>query len=210
MRDEIPPPRYAGFDRRLFCLVFIAQQGKTDCPEIHDVSYNARADEEQPRHRVLVLPFLDERVDQSKKMSEVARQTVVRELLATRQFVVVAVEDFPQDPKKFMTEENEYDLTQIAKIASGMGVAAVIEGKVLSIQAKRMGDSIGLVRSLKAQVSSKVRLRIFAGKNGKEILNEIRSAETEASTTRVGEKAEVSNNLAEDPELLRPLSAKLF
>jgi hypothetical protein len=179
-------------------------------PEVHDVSYNARGEEEAPRHRVLVLPFLDERVDQSKAMSDVARQTVVRELLKTRQFVVVSPEDFPQDPKKFLTEENEYDLAQISKIASGMGVAAVIEGKVLSIKAKRIGDSLGLIRSLKAQVATQVRLRIYAGKNGKEILNEVRAADTEAVTTRVAERGEVSNNLAEDPELVKTAIRKAF
>lgn len=183
---------------------------KAGGPEIQDVAYNARGEEEAPRHRVLVLPFLDERADISKKVSEVARQTVVRELLKTRQFVVVSPEDFPQDPKKFMTEENEYDLAQVAKLASGLGVAAVIEGKVLSIKAKRIGDSVGLIRSVKAQVSTQVRLRIYAGKNGKEILNEVRAADTEAVTTRVGESGEVANNLAEDPELIKTAVRKAF
>jgi len=183
---------------------------RADGPEVRDVSFAARGEEEAPRHRVLVLPFLDERVDQSKAMSEVARQTVVRELLRTRQFVVVAPEDFPQDPKKFLTEENEYDLAQISKLASAIGVAAVIEGKVLGIKAKRIGDSVGLIRSLKAQVSTQVRLRIFAGKNGKEILNEIRSADTEATTTRVGQRGQMTNNLTEDPELVKTAIRKAF
>ena len=183
---------------------------KAGGPEIQDVAYSARGEEEAPRHRVLVLPFLDERADISKNVSEVARQTVVRELLKTRQFVVVSPEDFPQDPKKFMTEENEYDLAQVAKLASGMGVAAVIEGKVVSIKAKRIGDSVGLIRSVKAQVSTQVRLRIYAGKNGKEILNEVRAADTEAVTTRVGESGEVANNLAEDPELIKTAVRKAF
>lgn len=179
-------------------------------PEIHDVSYAARGEDEAPRHRVLVLPFLDERTDASKSMTDVARQTVVRELLKTRQFVVVTAEDFPQDPKKFLTEENEYDLAQIAKLASAMGVAAVIEGKVMAIQAKRIGDSVGLIRSLKAQVSTQVRIRIYAGKNGKEILNEVRSADTEATTTRVGQRGEITSNLSEDPELVKTAIRKAF
>lgn len=179
-------------------------------PEEREVPFAARAEEEAPRHRVLVLPFLDERMDRSQAMSDVARQTVVRELLKTRQFVVVSPEDFPHDPKKFLTEENEYDLAQVSRLASSMGVSAVIEGKVLSIKAKRMGDAIGLVRSLKAQVSTQVRLRIYAGKNGKEILNEVRSADTEATSTRVGESGDVTSRLAEDPELVRTAIRKAF
>ncbi|NJL23844.1 MAG: hypothetical protein HC902_00765 [Calothrix sp. SM1_5_4] len=139
-----------------------------------------------------------------------ARQTVIRELAKTRQFVVVALEDFPQDPKKFLTEENEYDLNQVARLASAMGVAAVLEGKVLNIKAKRMGDSVGLIRELRAQVSTQVRVRIYAGKNGKEILNEMRSADTEAVTTRVAERGDITNSLSEDPELVRAAIRKAF
>lgn len=178
-------------------------------PEIRDVSHNARLEEEAPRHRVLVLPFLDERLEKSTAMSEMARQTVVRELLRTRQFVIVSPDDFPQDPKKFITEENEYDLAQISRLAATLGVSAVIEGKVLSMKAKRVGDSVGLIRSLKANVSTQVRLRVAAGKNGKEILNEMRSAETDATTTRVGDRGNLTN-LADDPELAKTAIRKAF
>ncbi len=178
--------------------------------EVRDVPAAARGDDEPPRHRVLVLPFLDERLEKSQAISEVARQTVVRELLRTNQFVVVSNDDFPQDPKKFITEENDYDMVQVAKIASGIGVSAVIEGKVLNIRAKRIGDSMGLIRSLKAQISTQVRVRIFAGKNAKEILNEVRSADTEATTTRVGQKGDLAATLTEDPELVRAAVRKAF
>lgn len=192
------------------CSVLGAKRQEKPQTEVRDVPAVARGEDEPPRHRVLVLPFLDERLEKSQAMTDVARQTVVRELLRTQQFVVVANEDFPQDPKKFITEENDYDLVQVAKIASGMGVAAVVEGKVLSIRAKRVGDSMGVIRSLKAQISTQVRVRIFAGKNGKEILNEVRSADTEATTTRVGEKGDLTASLAEDPELVRAAIRKAF
>lgn len=183
---------------------------KASSVETRDVPYNARGEDEAPRHRILVLPFLDERLDRSQTVSDVARQTVVRELLKTRQFVAVALEDFPHDPKKYLTEENEYDLVQISRLASAMGVSAVIEGKVMSIKARRMGDSVGLIRELKAQVSTQVRLRIYAGKNGKEILNEMRSADTEATSTRVAERGDISRSLTEDPELVRAAIRKAF
>jgi hypothetical protein len=186
------------------------QTDKAPPIETKDVSANARGDEEAPRHRLLILPFLDERPDHSLAMTDVARQTVVRELVHTHQFVIVPPEDFPQDPKKFLTEENEYDLAQVSKQASAMGVAAVVEGKVLSIKAKRVGDSVGLVRTLKAQVSTQVRVRVFAGKNGKEILNEVRSADTDATTTRVGERGDMTASLSDDPELIRAAIRKAF
>lgn len=178
--------------------------------EVVDVPFNARGEDENPKHRILVLPFLDERMDKAQNSTEVARQTVVRELLKTRQFVMVALEDFPQDPKKFLTEENEYDLAQVARLAANLGVTAVVEGKVMSIKARRIGDTVGLFRKLKAEISTQVRLRVYAGKNGKEILNEVRSAETEASTTHVAQRGELTEALSENPELVRAVIRKAF
>lgn len=183
---------------------------KTSNIEVRDITPMGRGEDEAPRHRILVLPFLDERLEQSKAAADVSRQTVVRELLRTNQFVIVAPEDFPQDVKKFITEDGDYDLPQVAKVASGMGVAAVLEGKVLSVKARRMGDSMGLIRQTKAQISTQVRLRMYAGKNGKEILNELRSADTEASTTRMGASLNAGPSLADDPELIRTAVRKAF
>ena len=181
----------------------------TSSVEVRDVPDVAR-EEEAPRHRIMVLPFLDERLDRSAAASEAARQGVVRELLRTRQFVAVSLNDFPQDPKKFLNEENEYDMAQVARLAAPLGVAAVVEGKVLSIKARRLGDSVGLFRQLKAQVSTQVRVRVFAGKNGKELLNEVRSADTEAASTKLGERGDLAGNLADDPELVRAAIRKAF
>jgi len=192
------------------CSIFGGRRQEKAKVEIKDVPVAARAEEEAPRHRILVLPFLDERLDKSQAMGDVARQTVIRELAKTNQFVIVSLDDFPQDPKKFITEENDYDLAQIAKIASGMGVAAVLEGKVLDIRAKRIGDSVGFIRQMKAQIQTQVRVRIFAGKNGKEILNEVRGADTEATTTRMGDRSDLTATLAEDPELVKTAIRKAF
>ena len=85
----------------------------------------------------------------------------------------------------------------------------MVEGKIMSIKAKRVGDSVGLIRSLKANVATQVRLRIAAGKNGKEILNEVRSAEVESTVTKMGERGDL-NNLAEDPELAKGAIRKAF
>jgi hypothetical protein len=178
--------------------------------ETRDVPLTARGSDEAPRHRVLVLPFLDGRLNSSSGLMNVARQTVVRELFKTRQFVVVALEDFPQDPKKFLNEDGDYDLVQVARLASAIGVAAVIEGKVMDIKARRTGDALGLIRELKAQVSAQVRLRIYAGKNGKEILNEMRQAETEASSTRLAERGDITADLSNDPELVKTAVRKAF
>jgi curli biogenesis system outer membrane secretion channel CsgG len=195
------------FASSLGCQSVAPTRAAKENVEVRDVEVAARGDDEAPRHRVLVLPFLDEKSDRSKKVGEAARQVLIRELMRSRAFLVVALEDFPQDVKKFITTEREYDLAAISRLASNMGIAAVIEGKILDVRIHRAGDSMGLIRHLKAQVDTQTRLRVYAGKNGKEILNEVRSASEEASSTQMGESG---NALNEDPELVRQSVRKAF
>lgn len=172
-------------------------------PEVRDVPYDSRGADNGLRHRILVLPFLDEKTGRPQRVAEEARRAVIRELSRTGQFVLVSTEDFPQDPKKFMTPEGDFDLEQLARIAAGIGVAAVLEGKIMQVKAHRMGDQVGLIRQLRAKVDAEVRLRLYAGKNGREILNEVRSATVESATTRVAEQANADRFLEDDPELVQ-------
>ncbi len=176
--------------------------------ELRDVAPEVRGEDAQPRHRVLILPFLDEKPDRTRKVSEAARQVLVRELLRTGQFVSVALEDFPQDPKKFITSDQEYDLGAVSRIASNMGIAAVIEGKILSVRARHANDTVGLLRKLRANVETQTRLRVFAGKTGKEVLNEVRTANEEANSTHLGDTNPA--DLAEDPDLVKQSVRKAF
>lgn len=171
-------------------------------PEVREVLNDPR-NENIIRHRILVLPFLDEQPSRGQRVADEARRSVIRELARTGQFVMVALEDFPQDPKKFLTPDGEYDLHGLSQIATGLGVAAVVEGKVLQVKAQRMGDQVGIVRQIKAKVDASVRLRMYAGKNGREILNEVRSGSVETATTKVGDNAVYDRQLEEDPELVQ-------
>lgn len=184
------------------CSFFEKRNETVAKPEVRDVPFESR-DEGGVRHRILVLPFLDEKTNRPMRVGEEARRGVIRELARTGQFVLVSTEDFPQDPKKLMTPEGDYDLPEIAKIASGIGVAAVLEGKILQVKARRLGDQVGLVRQMKAQVDAEVRLRLYAGKNGREILNVVRTASVESVSTRVGEKASSDRYLEDDPDLVQ-------
>ncbi|MCB0366337.1 MAG: hypothetical protein H6624_04845 [Bdellovibrionaceae bacterium] len=178
--------------------------------QTRDVPFYARNENQEPRKRLIVLPFLDEKPERAIKVAEVARTTVVQELLRTNHFVVVKNEDFPQNLSQFMTKDREYDMEKISRIASSMGVAAVLEGKILDIRARRLGDQIGLIRKLRARVETTVRIRLFATKNSREILHDVREATAETETTRVGQYASSDRFLEEDPTLVREGVVRAF
>lgn len=175
-------------------------------PELRDVSVEAR-DDGSLRHRILVLPFLDENLNRAGNASEVAKESLLRELGRTGLFVLVALSDFPGDPKEFIKEGQEYDLNRISRVVAPMGVSAVIEGKVIDLEARKIGDSVGVFRSEKVMVEAKVRLRIVAGRSGREIFNQLASAKEEASATQVGSHSRIS---AEDPRLVTESTRKAY
>lgn len=175
-------------------------------PEYRDVPVEARGIE-GVRHRVMVLPFIDENLNRSVEASKAARESFLRELGRSGQFVIVSLSDFPGDPKEFLKEGQEYDLTRLSRVASPLGVTAVIEGKILDLKAKKMGDAVGVFRQEKALVEAQVRLRVVAGRSGREIFNQTATAKEEATATQVGSRSRIS---AEDPELVMESTRRAY
>jgi hypothetical protein len=183
---------------------------RNNAPKEKDVSMNARKGYDvPPRRRVLVLPFLDASPTRSQKAGEEARRVLIRDLSKTDRFVFVSPKDFPKDVNGFIVN-GEYDLITMAKIAEALGVAAIIEGKLLDVKAKKMGDEVGLVRRFKAKMEATVRVRMFAVRNGHEVLNEVRAATVEGMTTRIAETTPGTAFLEEDPHLIGEAITQAF
>jgi hypothetical protein len=174
------------------------------------VPMQARGLEAGLRQRILVLPFLEEKVGSNAKILEQARAAVVRGLLRSGQFVVIDENDFPEDPKKYLTPEGDYDLSSIAKKLMPMGISAVLEGKIMQIRARRAGDSVGIFRKVKAEVTSNVRLRMYSAGNAKELVNEMYKASVDSEATQVLKRGYSEAELVRNPSLVRSSVTKAF
>ncbi|MEK7357300.1 MAG: hypothetical protein AAB250_12685, partial [Bdellovibrionota bacterium] len=118
--------------------------------EVRDVPYQARETRDAtPRKRLMVLPFIDSNETRTAKASQVAREAFLRTLRKTDDFVIVSNNDFPKDVATYL-KNGEYDLEAMGKIGGSMGLAGILEGKVIDIKAKRIGDEVGLVREIRA------------------------------------------------------------
>lgn len=189
----------------------VRQSPHRSAPSEKNVPYKAREDFNSSfKKRVIVLPFLDAKLQRSENVVNVARSTVVRDVIATRQYIVVSNSDIPKEIKKYITNSNEYDMKAVSKVAASMGVTSIIEGKILEIKARRIGDEVGVFRKLRARVEVKVRIRMFAAHSGKEVMNEVRTATIESETTRVAKYSYSDRFLEEDPVLVRNAVKKAF
>lgn len=188
------------------CAGMKVERAAARTAEVRDLPMEAREGEEL-RKRLVVLPFLDSELSRSQNVVTVARKTVVEDLTGTRQFIVVSNTDFPQDVNGFLKDNKEYNMPSISKVAATMGVAAVVEGRILEIRARRQGDEMGVFRKSKATVDVTVQIRVFGAKTGKEIYSAVKKATLESETTNVGGSGE---SLAEDPILVRDGVRKAF
>lgn len=190
-------------------LMTSRSSAKEQSPEVKDVPFQAREkSDSSPRKRVMVLPFIDGS-GRSDKAVQVARESFIRSLKRTDEFVIVSNTDFPKDISTYL-KNGEYDLETMAKTGGAMGLAAILEGKVVEVKAKRMADEVGLVRQVRAKINATVSLRVVNTKNNHIVMNETRTAEVEDTTTRVAERAMSDQFLEEDPKLMDSVVTKAF
>ncbi len=172
-------------------------------PEMRDAPFQARQNDSNPRKRIMVLPFIDATgAAHSDKLAKSARDALLRNLLKTDNFVIVSNTDFPKDVSTFF-KNGEYDLEEMAKLGLNIGVAGIVEGKILEIRAKKIGDEVGLVREVRAQMNVSVQLKLIATKSAHIVVNEMRKANVEDSSTHYAERSFSDKELAEDPALVQ-------
>ncbi len=179
-------------------------------PEVRDASFQARGNDTNPRKRILVLPFIDATGGaHSDKLSKNAREALIRGLNRAEGFVIVSNADFPKDIATYF-KNGEYDLEEMSKLGLNVGVAGIIEGKILDVKAKKIGDEVGIVREVRAQMTVSVQLKVIATKTSHMIVNEMRKADVEDSSTHYAERAYTDKDLSEDPNLVQAAVIQAF
>lgn len=188
----------------------ISTDHKKPSAEVRDVPYQARGSTDPSlRKRVMVLPFLDTDASRDKMPTREAREKLVHAMLRTDDFVLVNPGDFPKDVNQFV-KNGEYDFASMAKLGEDIGLSAFVEGKVIDVKTTRVGDEVGLVRKIRVRVDATVQIRMVATKNGQVLINEMRNATIEDSTTRVAQRAYGDRYLEQDPALIEAALTKGF
>jgi mRNA-degrading endonuclease toxin of MazEF toxin-antitoxin module len=151
-----------------------------------DVPSSARDQDEGPRQRLVVLPVIAEKSGVPTGILETARRDFIQELNKEHRYLILTNQDFNQDVTRMKSEQGDYDFEAISKAGAGLGATALIEIKIIDVTSRRVGDSVGLVRQVKYKLTAQIRVRVFSARNGKELLNQTRSADVEDTTTHFG------------------------
>ncbi len=176
-------------------------------PEVRDVTWAARNNGDL-RKKIIVLPFLDANND-PPSVKAMARHILVRELVSTGEFIVINNDNIPEDIHTFI-KNNDYDMSAVSRVAETLGVAAVIEGKIINLQTQNLGDSIGLFRTLRTKARATIRIRAYSANTGKQMLNVTRQATVESDTTQFANSEPKEVELQNDPALDRLAVTKVI
>lgn len=176
------------------------------CVTVHDTGDHKSPSErlgqlhsDGPRKRILVLPFINESIEKDAVVAKVGREALLAGLRQTDNFVIVDTQDIPKDLSTFQ-KDGKYDFEAISKIATQLGISALVEGKVRQLRGHQSGDSTGLIRAEKSVVDATVSLRAYSPAQHKEIMAESRSASSESQTHRMAGGEEPTSAL--NPELV--------
>ena len=173
------------------------------------VPMQARISNGQLRKRLVVLPFLDTANYRSEKVRDAARKAFLERMVSSQQFVFIPPDDLGKSADSFKKQE-EYDLQAVAEYAKTLDLSGIIEGKILEVKARRIGDQVGLFRKLKANVSAVVQIRVYSPKNNKLLMTETYTANVESETRQFGEYSTSDRGLEDDPELVFDVVSKAF
>ncbi len=182
---------------------------KRRSPEVRDLPRQARDDGANLRRRVVVLPFIDKSPYATGASVQAARDTVVRQLNMSGEVVVLSAADLEKPPQEYFDEDG-YEIEKIIPMARKIGAHAIVVGRIQEIKTRKIGDSVGLFRKIKAEVSALVNVEMYSTKSGNSIVKESRSATVEEEVTRVAKASYTDKELRDNPQLVRSVVRAAF
>ncbi len=177
--------------------------------EVRDLPRQARDEGSNLRRRVIVLPFIDMSPYATGESTRAARDTVVRQLNLSNEVVVLSASDLETPAREFFNEGG-YNIEKIIPEARKIGAHAIIVGRIREVKTRKIGDSVGLIRKIRAEVSALVDVEMFSTKSGSSIVKETRSASVEEEVTRVAKASYTDKELRDNPQLVRSVVKAAF
>lgn len=192
------------------CSTFETARRRRSDPEVRDLPQEARGSEEEGlRRRVVVLPFLNLSPYPSEAATQIAREALIARLNASGEVLTLSTGDIPEDLSQFQLNDG-YDIPKVLPIVRKLGVHGIIVGRIKEIRSKKIGDSVGIFRKVKAEVKTLVDIEMFSAKSGNSLVLETRSATIEEDVTQVAKSSYEDKELQDNPQLIRSVVTAAF
>lgn len=177
--------------------------------QIHDENQVSHNDEQAPRKRLMILPFLDVSDKRPQSLRDRARSAFISDLNRSGDVIALDSKEINLDLSK-MTDASGYKMAEVSKAASSLGANAVLEGKILDIRIKRKSDNVGIVRHLTSSFEVVAQVRVVTARTGKELFNTIKTVTLEDQGVRVAERVDSDKYMQNNPDLIEVIVKDAF
>ncbi|MGE5086288.1 MAG: hypothetical protein ACM3MG_08320 [Bacillota bacterium] len=177
--------------------------------QIRDENQVSRNEEQAPRKRLMILPFLDVSDKRPQSLRDRARGAFISDLNRSGDVIALDSKEINLDLSK-MTDASGYKMAEVSKAALALGVNAVLEGKILDIRIKRKSDNVGIVRHLTSSFEVVAQVRVVTARTGKELFNTIKTVTLEDQGVRVAERVDSDKFLQNNPDLIEVIVKDAF
>ncbi len=198
----------------LFLLLFLSAcsllNEKEAAPiKTKEVSFSARKTDDQPRKRIVVMPFSDRREGASAELRAEARKNFIKALNKTDQVVLIDPKEIGIDATQPVeTEENK--VKELLKKASASGINAILYGEIVDLKLKRQSDQVGLIRKMNTELEVTAELKLLSTRNAQELFNQTKTMKAADATTRVAEAVTSDRQIEVTPEVITDLLKRAF
>lgn len=177
---------------------------KVDSPEytslpVRDVPLTARQGNTYLK-KLLVLPILSEHID-PKTLSKI-ESNFISKLGGTGFYDVVLPTDINLDPSQFVTGENRYYIDKISAAVSKSNVAAFIIVIVEDIKYYKVGDKLGIVRTIENKLDAKTRIAIVSTGTKSDIYKTLKESSVVMTNQRSFAKPHTDQKVFADPYMV--------
>lgn len=152
---------------------------------------------EEFKKRVILLPMKNQTVLADEVVMRESRKAFTEVLEKSHSVILVSPDELKSN--LLNSEGKPYAADIFIAKARQAGVPALIESHLLDLKVERLGDQVGLFRTLKVVIKAKVRVRVLATNSGQNLFDETRNGELETEMTRVAQYPSTDKFLQEDP-----------
>ena len=177
--------------------------------QIHDENQVSHNDEQAPRKRLMILPFLDVSDKRPQSLRDRTRSAFITDLNRSGDVIALDSKEINLDLSK-MTDAGGYKMAEVSKAASSLGANAVLEGKILDIRIKRKSDNVGIVRHLTSSFEVVAQVRVVTARTGKELFNTVKTVTLEDQGVRVAERVDSDKYMQNNPDLIEVIVKDAF
>lgn len=180
-------------------------------PSVEDKAFRSRAtdDESGMRRRVIILPFLNLSPYASESASEIAKEEFIRHLTFSNEVISISSDDLGADINSYQVGDG-YDIKKLLPQARKIGAHAILVGRIREVRTRKIGDSVGVIRKVRAEVKTRVDVEMYSLKDGESMAKETRGAVVEEEVTRVAQSSYTDRELRDNPDLVRAVVKVAF